>query len=170
MAKPELGLKRVCPSCASRFYDLTKRPIVCPKCAFSFEPEMLVKQRRTRVPEPAVVKQEVPAADVEADDTDEERDEETAEAEDEEEAAEPTIEEAPLVAGTDGDEEEEEEAEPTATGISVSEGAPDEAEDFEDADVEGDEEEDDGLLEEVGEDEDDVSGIIDTDIPTKEEP
>jgi len=32
MAKPELGQKRVCVSCAARFYDLTKAPAVCPKC------------------------------------------------------------------------------------------------------------------------------------------
>ena len=32
MAKPELGQKRVCVSCATRFYDLTRAPAVCPKC------------------------------------------------------------------------------------------------------------------------------------------
>jgi uncharacterized protein (TIGR02300 family) len=32
MAKPELGTKRVCVSCSTRFYDLTKTPAVCPKC------------------------------------------------------------------------------------------------------------------------------------------
>jgi uncharacterized protein (TIGR02300 family) len=32
MAKPELGTKRVCVACATRFYDLTKSPAVCPKC------------------------------------------------------------------------------------------------------------------------------------------
>ncbi len=32
MAKPELGMKRVCVSCSARFYDLTKMPAVCPKC------------------------------------------------------------------------------------------------------------------------------------------
>jgi uncharacterized protein (TIGR02300 family) len=32
MAKPELGIKRVCVSCGTRFYDLTKQPAVCPKC------------------------------------------------------------------------------------------------------------------------------------------
>jgi uncharacterized protein (TIGR02300 family) len=32
----ELGTKRTCPSCASRFYDLLKNPIVCPKCGVSF--------------------------------------------------------------------------------------------------------------------------------------
>ena len=32
MAKPELGTKRVCVACGTRFYDLTKSPAVCPKC------------------------------------------------------------------------------------------------------------------------------------------
>jgi uncharacterized protein (TIGR02300 family) len=32
MAKPELGQKRVCVSCSTRFYDLGRAPAVCPKC------------------------------------------------------------------------------------------------------------------------------------------
>ena len=32
MAKPELGTKRTCPSCAAKFYDLGRRPARCPKC------------------------------------------------------------------------------------------------------------------------------------------
>lgn len=32
MAKPELGLKRVCVSCSARFYDLNRAPAICPKC------------------------------------------------------------------------------------------------------------------------------------------
>ncbi len=32
MAKPELGTKRLCPHCGAKFYDLSKDPIVCPKC------------------------------------------------------------------------------------------------------------------------------------------
>ena len=52
LAKADLGIKRVCPSCQARFYDLQKRPIECPKCHFAFEPEALFKQRRTRQPEP----------------------------------------------------------------------------------------------------------------------
>ena len=39
MAKPELGTKRVCVSCATRFYDLTKQPAVCPKCGTEQPPE-----------------------------------------------------------------------------------------------------------------------------------
>ena len=39
MAKPELGTKRVCVSCAARFYDLTRRPAVCPRCSTEQPPE-----------------------------------------------------------------------------------------------------------------------------------
>jgi uncharacterized protein (TIGR02300 family) len=33
VAKPELGTKRLCGNCGAKFYDLSKDPIVCPKCA-----------------------------------------------------------------------------------------------------------------------------------------
>ena len=33
MAKPELGTKRLCGHCGVKFYDLSKDPIVCPKCS-----------------------------------------------------------------------------------------------------------------------------------------
>lgn len=36
MAKPELGTKRLCPSCGSKYYDLDRNPIVCPKCGTVF--------------------------------------------------------------------------------------------------------------------------------------
>ena len=32
MSKPARGTKRVCPSCAARFYDLNRTTIVCPVC------------------------------------------------------------------------------------------------------------------------------------------
>jgi uncharacterized protein (TIGR02300 family) len=44
MAKPELGTKRVCVACSTRFYDLTKSPAVCPKCGT----EQPVEQPRPR--------------------------------------------------------------------------------------------------------------------------
>ncbi len=50
MAKPELGVKRLCPSCGTKYYDLNRSPIRCPKCGTAFEvgqvavrPEKLVK-------------------------------------------------------------------------------------------------------------------------------
>ena len=36
MAKPELGTKRVCPSCGTKYYDLNRSPIVCPSCGTVF--------------------------------------------------------------------------------------------------------------------------------------
>jgi len=37
VAKPELGTKRLCGHCGIKFYDLSKNPIVCPKCATVFQ-------------------------------------------------------------------------------------------------------------------------------------
>ncbi len=36
MAKPELGIKRLCPSCGTKYYDLNRDPITCPKCGHVF--------------------------------------------------------------------------------------------------------------------------------------
>jgi uncharacterized protein (TIGR02300 family) len=48
LANPELGQKQICPNCSTKFYDLTRRPAVCPKCQTAFDPEEAVKIRRTR--------------------------------------------------------------------------------------------------------------------------
>ena len=32
MAKPDLGMKRICVACGAKFYDLAKVPASCPKC------------------------------------------------------------------------------------------------------------------------------------------
>jgi uncharacterized protein (TIGR02300 family) len=37
VAKPELGTKRLCTNCSTKFYDLNKDPIVCPKCHTAME-------------------------------------------------------------------------------------------------------------------------------------
>ncbi|ALV26577.1 TIGR02300 family protein [Pannonibacter sp. Q-1] len=37
MAKPELGTKRLCPSCGAKYYDLNRNPITCPKCGTLFD-------------------------------------------------------------------------------------------------------------------------------------
>ncbi len=52
VVKPEWGTKRTCQSCAARFYDLQRKPIVCPKCETVFEPPPPAKTRRVR-PAPA---------------------------------------------------------------------------------------------------------------------
>ena len=46
MAKPELGLKRVCVACGAKFYDLTKTPAICPKCGTE-QPLEQPRPRRT---------------------------------------------------------------------------------------------------------------------------
>lgn len=48
MAKPELGQKQVCPNCQAKFYDLSRRPAHCPKCATEFDPEEALKLRNRR--------------------------------------------------------------------------------------------------------------------------
>jgi uncharacterized protein (TIGR02300 family) len=37
VAKPELGIKRLCAHCGARFYDLNHAPATCPKCGSVFE-------------------------------------------------------------------------------------------------------------------------------------
>lgn len=46
MAKPELGTKRICVACSTRFYDLQKVPAICPKCSTE-QPIEQPKSRRT---------------------------------------------------------------------------------------------------------------------------
>ncbi|MEX1660081.1 TIGR02300 family protein [uncultured Thioclava sp.] len=45
MPKEEWGVKRLCPHCANRFYDLNKDPMTCPVCANSFSLESLTAAR-----------------------------------------------------------------------------------------------------------------------------
>jgi uncharacterized protein (TIGR02300 family) len=50
LAKPELGTKRLCANCSAKFYDLSKTPIVCPKCNTVMEIAAVTTRPR---PEPA---------------------------------------------------------------------------------------------------------------------
>ncbi len=62
MAKPELGTKRLCANCGAKFYDLSKDPIVCPKCATVFVPPVASRARPEPVAPvvaPAPVEEEV---------------------------------------------------------------------------------------------------------------
>lgn len=84
------GLKRVCAQCGSRFYDMNKRPVICPGCGTEFSLEAKVKGRRSRVSEADAQAEEKikkqPANDV-SDDENEDEDvislDEAAELEDE---------------------------------------------------------------------------------------
>ena len=37
MAKPELGSKRTCQNCGTKFFDFSRDPITCPKCGTTFQ-------------------------------------------------------------------------------------------------------------------------------------
>ena len=43
------GLKRICMGCGTRFYDLNKRPIICPSCRAEFTVEVKTKGRKARI-------------------------------------------------------------------------------------------------------------------------
>ncbi len=83
MPKDEWGTKRVCPHCASRFYDLRTDPMTCPNCGVSFSLESLtaVKAKALRPekvkPEPVDL-EDLPEidADDEGIDTDDDMDDE----------------------------------------------------------------------------------------------
>ena len=45
MPKEEWGTKRLCPHCATRFYDLQSDPMTCPACGASFTVESLTDGR-----------------------------------------------------------------------------------------------------------------------------
>jgi uncharacterized protein (TIGR02300 family) len=93
VAKPELGTKRVCPSCGTKYYDLNRNPILCPSCGtvFVLAPVSRAAERKAE----AVPKAPVVAA-VEI-----ERDADVVSLEEVEEGAEPDV-------GPDVDVEDEE--------------------------------------------------------------
>lgn len=131
MTKPELGVKRDCPNCGARFYDLNKEPAHCPKCDHDFVPEALLKPRRQRVEEVGEEAAAKPAAETSLEVAEKER--KAAESKrkpalDEDEAA-------------PGEEDEEDLPE------------------IEDIDIDIDDEDDDSLLEDDDED-DDMSSIV----------
>lgn len=71
VAKPELGIKRVCGGCGSKFYDLARDPITCPKCGAAYE-AVMPTTRPTARPEavpppikPVEAPEPVPSAEAE---------------------------------------------------------------------------------------------------------
>lgn len=160
VAAPDIGTKRICPSCAAKFYDLSKKPIVCPKCAFSFTAETIVKMRRPRS-SASLIKDadDSPVRAVEARDDAEDGEENEAAEGSEEEEAEEEIKEVALddEAIADPDLVEDEDAEDTDDKPEV---VGDEV-DLEEIDEDDDSEEDDDTLIESVDDDDDVGDIID---------
>ncbi|WP_343080909.1 TIGR02300 family protein [Ostreiculturibacter nitratireducens] len=71
MPKDEWGVKRLCPHCASRFYDLQRDPMTCPECGHSFTVESLTATRGRMI-----TSEKAPARDrsIDVDDLDSETD------------------------------------------------------------------------------------------------
>jgi uncharacterized protein (TIGR02300 family) len=63
VAKPELGTKRLCTNCGAKFYDLSKDPIVCPKCHSVVE--IAAISSRSRPDAAAAARAAAPAAEEE---------------------------------------------------------------------------------------------------------
>jgi uncharacterized protein (TIGR02300 family) len=144
VSKPEWGTKRVCPNCGTRYYDMRRDPITCPKCGAPFDAESLVKSRKARAAAPAAVEDVAPLEEeLEAD-----------------LAAEPdeggeAVTEIPVT--EEGEGEVEEESEPAAAGKGKGRGKANEDEEKKE------DEEDEEVLEdasELGEDEDDMAEVI----------
>jgi uncharacterized protein (TIGR02300 family) len=64
VAKPELGTKRLCGNCGAKFYDLSKDPIVCPKCNTLFVPPVAARTRTEATTVPSAAEEEVVAPEV----------------------------------------------------------------------------------------------------------
>lgn len=61
MSKPVKGIKRVCQSCGTRFYDLGRTPIVCPACRTAYQVTQPTSRRGERAaPPPEVREKEEP--------------------------------------------------------------------------------------------------------------
>jgi uncharacterized protein (TIGR02300 family) len=104
LANIDLGEKRTCPDCGAKFYDLGKRPAVCPKCKATFDPSSdLIKPKRSR--------EKVNPAP--ADDEEDEEQDDVVGSDDEEDIEIEETEEVDLV-DDDVVETEEEESEPAA--------------------------------------------------------
>lgn len=149
MANPELGTKQICPNCQAKFYDLTRRPAHCPKCATEFDPDEAVRNRRVRSRSVVADIENDEAEDkVKKAETDEDEDEEdeavtpeldavvndptlgAAEDDDDDDAAEP----APAVSEDLGEFTDEEEVEDDADVPFLEE---DEDDEFDETEIEG---------------------------------
>ena len=147
LALPELGAKQICPTCSIKFYDLGRRPAVCPKCGAQFDPEEALRSRRVRAR--AVVPQEVeevkaaPAAEAEDDGFEAEADEAP--------ELDAVVDDPPIIPGDDADEADEAPAAPEeALGVDFAEDE-DDVEEAEDDEVPFVEDDDDDFAEdEIG--------------------
>ena len=50
VATDKKGLKRICMSCGTRFYDFNNRPVMCPNCNAEFTGEVKSRGRKAKSP------------------------------------------------------------------------------------------------------------------------
>lgn len=130
MVKPELGTKRICESCSSKFYDLNRDPIICPKCGTQF----VIVEISAVIPESTNDKtQQAEAASADVDNE-----------EDEEEL----VVSPDIISLEDAEDDDND----------IDDDIPDDIPDFEDDEIEADDS--DTFLETDDDEEDDVVGII----------
>lgn len=144
MPKAEWGVKRTCPNCETRFYDLKREPILCPECGATFNMDQQGKvsgMRERRVPV-AVAEEADPLVDENEALVDDEEDEESVE--------------DPLLADDEDDEE------PTGPALADEEDEQDAAP-FKDATLMEDEDE----LEEDDDEGDDLEDLDDAPVKNK---
>jgi len=152
VTKVEWGTKRICPNCGTRYYDMRRDPITCPKCGAPFDAEFLVKTRKSRAAASAAVEEVAPLEEeLEAD-----------LAAEPDEAGEVVTE---IPAGDESEEEEAEAEETAETAIAKAgkgKGRGKGADDEEKKDGDEDEEDQEVLEDasELGEDEDDMAEVI----------
>lgn len=130
MTKPELGVKRDCPQCHARFYDLNREMAHCPKCGHDFIPEALLKPRKPR------------------------REDEAAEPS---EPAQKPAAEVPLAAAEKEQKAPKSKRQP---GLDEEETPDEDLGDIDDIEIDLDDDDDDTLLEEDEDEDEDVSGIV----------
>ncbi len=63
MPKEEWGVKRACPKCAVRFYDLQNDPMTCPACGAEFTVDSLMDSGKSRVAAAKQTKAKAPVVD-----------------------------------------------------------------------------------------------------------
>jgi len=71
VSKEELGLKRVCASCGTKFYDLNRDPIICPKCGAVYSEDAAATPapvKAVKPEQPEETEQTTPEGEVNLDD------------------------------------------------------------------------------------------------------